>query len=264
MWKEGYGHLALVVIIAAGLCGCVTLPPNSPRSPQDPWERWNRGVYKFNDALDRAVAKPVARTYVRVIPHPIRTGVSNFFANLHTPTVMINDALQGKFKAAANDLGRFVLNTTVGLGGLLDPATPAGLDRNDEDFGLTLGHWGLHAGPFVELPVLGPSSVRDVPGKVVDIYTSPQQYIHDPYAKYGLYVISFIDKRASLLPLDETLKNVYDPYAFVRDAYLANRAYRITGKEAEEPLVDPDADMPAEPGAASKPEAPSQGNPPQK
>ena len=108
---------------------CVTLPPNSKRSPQDPWESCNRGVYKFNDALDRAIAKPVAKAYVRMVPQPIRTGVSNFFANLNTPTVMINDALQGKFLAAANDLGRFLLNTTVGVGGLLDPATSAGLDK---------------------------------------------------------------------------------------------------------------------------------------
>src|SRR5271166_1023940 len=112
MRKERPGRLAPAMIVAATLSACVTLPPNSPRSPQDPWERWNRGVYKFNDAIDRAVAKPVARTYVRVVPHPVRTGISNFFSNLHTVTVMINDALQGKFKAAANDLGRLVLNTT--------------------------------------------------------------------------------------------------------------------------------------------------------
>jgi phospholipid-binding lipoprotein MlaA len=264
MSKEGYGRVALVVIIAASLYGCVTLPPNSPRSPQDPWESWNRGVYKFNDALDRAVAKPVARTYVHIVPHPVRTGISNFFANLRTTTVMINDALQGKFKAAANDLGRFALNTTVGVGGLLDPATAAGLDRNDEDFGLTLGHWGVHAGPFVELPLLGPSSVRDAPAKVADIYTSPIHYVHETYLEYGLFVLDLVDKRASLLSLDDTLKQVYDPYAFVRDAYLANRAYRITGKESEEPLVDPDADLPAEPGAPRKPGAPQEETPPQK
>jgi phospholipid-binding lipoprotein MlaA len=256
--------MALVVIIAASLCGCVTLPPNSPRSPKDPWESWNRGVYKFNDALDRAIAKPVARAYVHVVPHPVRTGVSNFFSNLHTTTVMVNDFLQGKFMAAANDLGRLALNTTVGVGGLLDPATSAGLDRNDEDFGLTLGHWGVPAGPFFELPLLGPSSVRDAPAKVADVYTNPTHYLHDPYVEYSLTLVDLVDKRAALLSLDETLKRVYDPYAFVRDAYLANRAYRITGKESEEPLVDPEADVPAEPGAPRKPDAPSQdGTPPQ-
>ncbi len=113
--------------LAATLSACVTLPPNRPRSPQDPWESWNRGVYKVNDALDRTVAKPVARGYVRVVPKPIRTGISNFFANLNTPTVMINDALQGKFLAAANDLGRFLLNSTFGVGGILDPGNLGGI-----------------------------------------------------------------------------------------------------------------------------------------
>src|SRR5882757_9549628 len=112
---------ALIVVFTLSASACVTLPPNSQRVPQDPWESWNRGVYKFNDVLDRAIAKPIARTYVRVVPQPIRTGVTNFFANLDTPTVMVNDALQGKFLAAANDLGRFALNTTLGLGGILDP-----------------------------------------------------------------------------------------------------------------------------------------------
>ncbi len=265
MWNEGHGRLGVAIIVACALSACVTLPPNSPRSPQDPWESWNRGVYKFNDALDRAVAKPVARAYVRVVPQPIRSGVSNFFANLHTPTVMINDALQGKFLAAANDLGRFVLNTTVGVGGLLDPATSAGLDRNDEDFGLTLGHWGVHPGPFVELPILGPSDMRDAPSKVVDAYTSPQQYVRNQYIKYGLYLPYLVDRRASLLPLNETLKNTYDPYAFVRDAFLARRAFLVSnGQVTEEPLVDPDADMSAPaPGAAPSPSAaPGPGTPP--
>jgi len=224
---------------------CVTLPPNSPRSPQDPWESWNRGVYKVNVKLDHAIARPVARTYVRVVPQFIRTGVTNFFDNLDTPTVMINDALQGKFLAAGNDLGRFLLNTTVGIGGILDPATSAGMDKNNEDFGQTLGHWGVHPGPFVELPVLGPSDVRDAAGKVVDTYTNPKQYIKNTTISYGLYLPYLVDKRAALLPLDETLKGVYDPYAFIRDAYLQRRAYLVSdGKVTEEPLVDPEADIP--------------------
>lgn len=264
MRNVGHLRLALAIIVTALQSACVTLPPNAPRSPQDPWESWNRGVYKFNDALDRGIAKPVARAYVHVVPKFMRTGVNNFFANLNTPRVMINDALQGKLKAAGNDLGRFLLNTTVGVGGLLDPATSAGLDRNDEDFGLTLGHWGLHPGPFLEVPILGPSSVRDLPGRAVDTYMNPQQYIKDQWVKYGLWVVYFVDKRASLLSLDETLKNVYDPYAFIRDAYLANRAYRITGKSPEEaPLVDPGADMPDDNNTSAHP-APTAPVPPGK
>jgi len=267
MVKQGYAHAApmvraaLIAVVAGALSACVTLPPNAKRSPQDPWESWNRGVYKFNDALDRAVAKPVARSYVRVVPQTIRTGVSNFFSNLRMPTVMINDALEGKFVAAANDLGRFLLNTTVGVGGLLDPATSAGLDKNNADFGLTLGHWGVHPGPFVELPILGPSDVRDTTGRVADIYTNPQHYVKNDWIKYGLYLPDFIDQRASLLPLDETLKNTYDPYAFIRDAYLARRAYLITGKVADDqPLVDPDADLPpSSTPAPTTPPAPTPG-----
>jgi phospholipid-binding lipoprotein MlaA len=261
MGKEGFARVALAAIVATGLSACVTLPPNSQRSPQDPWESWNRGVYKFNDALDRAVAKPVARTYVRIVPQPIRTGVTNFFANLETPTVMINDALQGKLLAAANDLGRFALNTTVGIGGILDPASSAGLARNNEDFGQTLGKWGVHPGPFLELPLLGPSDLRDAPSRAVDSYTNPRQYIKNNWIKYGLYLPDFVDRRAALLPLDETLSHTYDPYAFVRDAYLQRRAYLVSdGKVSNEDLVDPDADLPA--GTAPSDDKPITPKPP--
>jgi phospholipid-binding lipoprotein MlaA len=255
MLKARYARAALGVVCVLTVSACVTLPPNSQRSPQDPWESWNRGVYKVNDKLDRAIAKPVARTYVRIVPHPIRTGVSNFFENLDTPTVMINDALQGKFLAAANDLGRFLFNSTIGLGGILDPATSAGMNKNNEDFGQTLGHWGVHPGPFVELPLLGPSDLRDAPARVVDTYTNPRQYVKNNWVKYGLWLPALINTRAALLPLDDTLQHVYDPYAFVRDAYLQRRAYLVSdGKVSEEPLVDPGAEPdPNQPPATPPP-----------
>jgi phospholipid-binding lipoprotein MlaA len=244
---------ALAVLFSLNVGGCVTLPPNSQRTPQDPWESWNRGVYKVNDKLDRAIAKPIARAYVHVMPQAIRTGVSNFFDNLTTPTVMINDALQGKLLAAGNDLGRFLFNSTVGLGGILDPATAAGMAKNNEDFGQTLGHWGVHPGPFVELPVLGPSDVRDAPSRLVDAYTNPQAYIRNGYVKWGLYTVSLVDSRMKLLSLEDTIQNAYDPYAFIRDAYLQRRAYLVAdGKIKEEPLVDPDADNPDADGPADK------------
>jgi phospholipid-binding lipoprotein MlaA len=245
MLQEGFARVALAVIIMSCLSACVTLPPNSPRSPQDPWESWNRGVYKFNDVLDRDVAKPIAKVYVKVVPEPIRIGVTNFFANLETPTVMVNDALQGKFLAAATDLARFAINTTLGLAGILDPATPAGLAQNNEDFGQTLGKWGVPSGPFVELPLLGPSDLRDAPARAVDSYSNPRQYIKNNWIKYGLYLPDFVDRRAALLPLDETLRNAFDPYAFVRDAYLQRRAYLVSdGKDSSDALVDPGADVP--------------------
>lgn len=246
MLKVGFVRAAQGAICAAALAGCVTLPPNSQRSPQDPWESFNRGVYKFNDALDRAIAKPVARVYVRVVPETIRIGVTNFFSNLETPTVMVNDALQGKFLASLNDLSRFVMNTTLGLGGILDPASDAGLAHNDEDFGQTLGRWGVHPGPFLEIPFLGPSDLRDAPARAVDTYSNPREYIKNSWIKYGLYLPDFTDRRARLLSLDDTLKNTFDPYAFVRDAYLQRRAYLVAdGKVSDEALVDPGADDPA-------------------
>jgi phospholipid-binding lipoprotein MlaA len=244
MWNKRAAIAVLGVVAAASLSACVTLPPNAPRSPQDPFERWNRGVYKFNDVLDRAVAKPVARTYVRVLPVPVRTGVGNFFSNLNTPTVMINDALQGKFRAAAGDLGRFLLDSTVGVAGLLDPATRIGLDRNDADFGETLGVWGVHAGPFLELPLLGPSDLRDGPARLVDTYTNPTQYIRNTDVKYALWGVNLVKTRASLLPLDPAIQSAFDPYAFVRDAYLQHRAYLISDGKVDEqdtPPPDPDA-----------------------
>lgn len=233
--------LALIAVLGP-LGGCVTLPRGAARNPQDPWESWNRGVYKVNDALDRALAKPVARTYVKVVPQPIRTGVSNFFTNLEVPTVMVNDALQGKVKAAGSDFLRFAFNTTVGLGGILDPATSAGLDRNDEDFGQTLGKWGVHPGPFVELPVLGPSDVRDTIGSAADTYTNPRHYVRNLWVRYGLYLPDVVNRRAQLLSLDDTLTHAYDTYAVIRDAYLQRRQYLVTdGKPDETPPEDPDA-----------------------
>lgn len=246
----------LMLIGTVATSGCVTLPPNAPRSPQDPFERWNRGVFKVNDALDRAIAKPVARAYVRVVPHPVRTGVDNFFSNLDTPTVILNDALQGKLKAAANDLGRFVLDSTVGLGGLLDPATKIGLDRNDEDFGQTLGVWGVHPGPFLELPLLGPSDLRDAPARVVDAYTTPTQYVQNNDVRYSLWGVHLVKMRADLLPLDRTLKNVFDRYAFIRDAYLQQRAYAVSDGKIDEDAAPPDdPDSPGPDGGGSPPGA---------
>jgi len=167
-------------------------------------------------------------------------------------TVLINDALQGKLHAAATDLGRFLLNTTVGVGGLLDPATQIGMAHNHGDFGQTLGKWGLHAGPFIELPLLGPSDLRDAPSLVVDIYTNPAKYlVKNTYAKYGMVVVDYVDIRASLLSLEPTLASAYDPYVFIRDAYLRRRAYLVSGgklEKEEEPLIDPDApDQPIKP-----------------
>ena len=258
MGRVNHARAMLGIVFAAALSGCATLPAGHKPPPQDPWESFNRGVYKFNDTLDRAVAKPVARTYVRIVPSPARTGVSNFLANLRTTTVMVNDTLQGKFGAAANDLARLVVNTTVGVGGLLDPATQMGLDKNDEDFGQTLGHWGVPSGPFLEIPILGPSDARDGAGRGVDVFTGPAHYIKNNWVSYGLDGLGVLNARAALLPLDETLQKVFDPYAFIRDAYLQRRAFLVSdGKISDEVLVDPGADDAADTAAPpAQPPAP--------
>jgi phospholipid-binding lipoprotein MlaA len=263
MFKIVSPRVAVAIAAAMALSACVTLPPNHVRNPQDPWESWNRGVYRVNDKLDRAIALPVAKAYVRHVPGGIRTGVSNFFSNVSTTCVMFNDALEGKFKNAGADLGRFLMNTIVGFGGIFDPATSAGLPRNYADFGLTLGHWGVHPGPYLELPILGPSDVRDGPAKIVDTYMQGIEYIPNEWVKIGLYVPYVVDVRAALLPLQPTIDQAYDPYAVIRDAYLSRRAYLVSDGRISpsSELVDPDADESPAPGGPSiatpPPEAPS-------
>jgi phospholipid-binding lipoprotein MlaA len=239
-------RIATGICVAAVLSACAAAPSKSSHSPRDPLERWNRSVDRANNALDRSLVKPIAKTYVRFTPQVVRAGVSNVVANLSTPTTMINDALQGKLKAAGHDLGRFLFNSTFGLAGLLDPATIEGMQRNDEDFGQTLGTWGVPSGPYFVIPVLGPSTVRDAPAKVVDNFTNPRQQFNTA-ANLSLAAIEGLDKRAGLLGLEETLKKTYDPYVFVRDAYLRHRDYQVAdGNIPDEELADPEAEAAAD------------------
>jgi phospholipid-binding lipoprotein MlaA len=225
-----------------GLLGCSTAPLK--RDPRDPLERVNRVTYAVNDALDRAIAKPLARTYRKVTPHVVQTGVSNFMDNLHYPIVIANDLLQAKFKPALSDTGRFIMNTTAGVGGLFDPASAAGLDKNDQDFGLTLGRWGVHPGPYLVIPVLGPSTVRDALGKLADVYVDPTHYVNNTTVQYSLYGVYLIDRRARLLDVEGALNNVYDRYAVLRSVYLQHRQYEITGATDEDL---PEDEAPPEP-----------------
>jgi phospholipid-binding lipoprotein MlaA len=224
--------LAALSVLALALLGCATVPP-AARDPRDPWQRVNRGVYQFNDAFDRAIFKPVARTYVRVLPQLVRTGITNFFNNLTYPEVIVNALLQGKPKAFARDTGRFVVDSTVGIGGLFDPATRIGLTLEDRDFGQTFGKWGIPSGPFVELPILGPSDVRDTIGLVPAEYADPRHYLRNPYWDYGLALLDAVKVRASLLPLTDMAEKTFDPYAFERNAYLQQRAFMVKGRPAE-------------------------------
>ena len=225
-------RIATLSLLALALVGCATVPP-SERNPRDPWQRMNRGIYKFNDAIDTAVVAPVARTYVRAVPEVVRTGVTNFFNNVTYPDVIVNALLQGQLKPFARDTGRFVVNTTIGVAGLFDPATHMGLTYEDRDFGQTFGKWGAPSGPFVVLPFLGPSDVRDGLSRAVDAYAEPWAYINNTYWDYGTLLLYEVKQRADLLPLTDMAKKTFDPYAFERNAYLQHRDFMVQGPQAE-------------------------------
>jgi len=226
-----YSWLILLTVL---LAGCATLPPGTTRSPRDPWERMNRATFKMNYALDKAVLRPVARGYQRAVPRFMQTGFRNFMSNLGYPVVMVNDVLQGEFRAFGNDTARLLLNTIWGLGGLFDPATTAGLDKNYRDFGQTVGKWGLKTGPYFVIPFLGPSDVRDGFGRLVDEYSDPRHYIRNRWWNWGLWTVEKIDNRALLLSADQALDTSYDPYAFMRNVYLQNRDYLVNGGRSVE------------------------------
>ncbi|WP_295996226.1 VacJ family lipoprotein [Rugamonas sp.] len=237
---------AQIVLAAALLAGCATGPG---ASRNDPIEPFNRVVFGANDALDRYVAVPVAKGYRAVTPGFARTGVSNFFANLGDVGNTINNLLQGKLHDGAESLSRLVVNTIFGIGGLFDVATPTGLDKHSQDFGLTLGTWGLASGPYLVLPLFGPSSIRDGVGQVADIQLDPIRYT-DPAVRDPLYVASVINTRANLLGATDLLDAAaLDRYTFVRDAYLQQRRYRIDQNRGTTTLPDyEDSDDAAPPG----------------
>jgi phospholipid-binding lipoprotein MlaA len=241
---------ALIAFVALACAGCAT---TGERTRSDPIEPFNRGVYKFNDALDRGVLKPTAKAYVKVMPEWFRTGVGNFFMNLKGPGTIVNQLLQGKLREAGQDTGRFLLNLTFGLGGVIDVATMNELPQHDEDLGQTLGKWGVPPGAYLVLPFLGPATLRDGPSRIADTFLEPLYWYDNDEARWGSLVLSFIDDRARLLPLDDTLAETYDPYAFIRDAYLQRRQYLVyDGEPPEEPLEEFD-DL-EEPEGSTEPE----------
>jgi phospholipid-binding lipoprotein MlaA len=230
--------LSPIVLLLA--TGCASLP-SGKADPRDRFERFNRSIFSFNQGLDRNIAKPVARAYVKVAPAPVRTGVSNFLANLGYPVVIVNDLLQAKPVPFATDTARLVVNTTVGIGGLFDPASKLGLDSHDEDFGQTLGRWGVPPGPYLMLPVLGPSDVRDGIGKVADHFAEPKTYLSSYTVSLGLTGLGLLDKRAATLEATAIMERAFDPYAFMRNAYLQRRQFLVyDGEPPEEPVQEED------------------------
>jgi len=210
-----------VLTAALVLSACATGPSANPRDPLEPF---NRGVYGFNDAVDRAVVKPVATAYRDVLPSPVRTGVSNFFNNLQDLWSFVNNTLQLKGEGAGNSIVRFGVNTVFGLGGLLDIATEMRIERFPEDFGQTLGRWGVGAGPYVVLPLLGPSTLRDTAALPVDMSGNAVSQIDDTGTRTSATVLGLVSRRAQLLDASKMLDEVaLDPYTFTRDAFLQRR-----------------------------------------
>ena len=220
--KRSFGALVLVGL----LTGCA-----STGDPRDPLEPFNRKMQTFNDTMDEYVMKPVARGYQWVTPEFVDQGVSNFFSNLKDISVTVNDLLQFKVKQGGQDAARFLVNTTVGVGGLVDVASRLGLEKHEEDFGQTLAVWGLPPGPYLVLPFLGPSSPRDAAGSVADGFLNPISYTSPP-AWFALYGVRTIDFRADNLAATEVLDEAaLDRYAFIRNAYFQRREYLINDGE---------------------------------
>ena len=216
-------------------------PAQLPGAAHDPWEGWNRRVHGFNMAIDRAVAEPLAQAYVAVVPRPVRLGVGNFFSNLGQPVSALNALLQGKPVQAGQSLGRFVVNATVGVAGLFDPATRMRIPNRSEDFGQTLGVWGWENSRFVELPLFGPRTVRDVFGLVGDAPLSPTRQLDDDAVRIGLQGLQLVDIRTQLMSVDRMREGAADEYALVRDAWLQRRNYQIHGnRQDEDEYVLPD------------------------
>jgi phospholipid-binding lipoprotein MlaA len=223
MGRRGFAALALVATLALG--GCATVP-GSASSPSrvDPWENWNRKVFAFNEAVDAAVLKPVAETYRDVVPRLVRRGVDNVLGNLYDVWSTTNHFLQGKVQDGLEMGMRVLTNTVFGLGGLLDPATEVGLNRRSEDFGQTLGKWGLPQGPYFMLPFLGPSTVRDTFGTLVDRQASPSTLPSADADRYAVTALELVNTRTNLLSAGSLIDSVaLDKYSFIRDGYLSRR-----------------------------------------
>jgi phospholipid-binding lipoprotein MlaA len=216
---------ASLLLCALALSGCATVTNPDAR---DPWESWNRGVFGFNDAVDTAVLQPVAKGYQKVTPTVVQKGVGNFFGNLTDMWSVVNNALALRPNETGDSVGRVMLNTTVGLLGVIDVASDLGIDRHTADFGLTLARWGVGNGPYVVLPLLGSSTLRDTAGLPVDNWGNPINQMGDEATRTGMTVVKVVDKRAQLLGAGRVLDGAaLDKYTFVRDAYLQRRRNQV-------------------------------------
>lgn len=225
------------VAVALLASACATIPPDAGRDPVDPLERVNRHVFEFNDRVDRAVLKPVAQGYVAVVPEPVRGCVTNFFANLGDVANAANNLLQGKPAAAVSDICRIAINTTVGVLGCFDVASKMGLEKHNEDFGQTLGRWGVGNGAYLVVPVFGPRTVRDAFGRLIDVEADPVRHIGHVPTRNTVLVVRAVNDRANLLDTVRIMEEAaLDKYIFVRDSYLQRRRSLIyDGNPPREP-----------------------------
>ncbi len=227
----------LALLAALLVSGCAGIQPqqlaeDEPVYP-DPLEGFNRATYAFNDGVEKVILRPVSTGYKAVVPQTARTGVSNFFNNLAYPTVIINAFLQGKFEQGAEDLQRFIYNSTFGLGGLLDISTPMGLRAHSEDFGQTLGYWGVGVGAYIVLPLLGPSTLRDTVGLIPGYYAYLLNHHDKVRGRNALIALRATERRSRLLTASRIVDDQLDPYAFVRDAYLQRRESLVNDQQPQ-------------------------------
>lgn len=223
-----------ILFVAQLLTGCAS---NQNSNPKDPFESYNRQAFKFNQALDRNVLKPAAQGYNAVLPEPAKVMLNNFFSNLDDVTITLNDLLQLKLKQAASDGSRVIFNSTFGILGLLNVTSR--LEKHNEDFGQTLGYWGIGSGPYLMLPFFGPSSIRDGVGLGTDTLTGATAHISDIPTRNGLFITDQINTRAGLLEQEKTLDETSDRYAFIRDFYLARRQSLVyDGNPPREKYID--------------------------
>jgi phospholipid-binding lipoprotein MlaA len=249
-WRGILGALAFGIVLA----GCTTLRDarGGPGQRLDPWENWNRKVFNFNEEVDRAVLKPVATAYTNVVPQPVRRGVGNFFGNFADAWSAVNNMLQGKFKAGLDDATRVGANTLFGLLGVLDVASEMGLEHHYEDFGQTLGHYGVGAGAYIVLPVLGPSTVRDAAAMPVDRAVSPTTFSNSTGTQIGVTLLQIVNTRAGLLGATRVIDDIsLDKYTFVRDAYLQRRRSLVFDGDAPEIPPAPESAASAAAGSAA-------------
>lgn len=211
-----------LVVATLFLTGCATTQHES--AVNDPLEGYNRVMHTFNDKVDRAVLKPVAKGYDYILPTPINNGISNFFSNLNEITVIVNDVLQFKFMQAFDDTSRFAINSTLGVVGLMDVASGFGFEKHNEDFGQTLGSWGVGQGPYLVLPFMGPRGIRDTVGMMGDWYSDPVRYVKGPAARNPILATFIVDTRAGFLKAERVLNQAaIDEYSYIRGAYLQRR-----------------------------------------